>query len=119
MLLLTNERTVNADLTVTYSQGRPTAKDLGPGPESGTFPAGTRDIRVQFYSAIPGTTLQYAVFLGRNGAEKTPIGSAKPAVLQRHPGAARPGPIASRPRPPARSRCSTEKSGSTAAGARS
>lgn len=79
MLLLTSERGVDVNVTVTYYKNNHES-------ESGSFPTGTREIEIQFSGGTPNRSLQYSVLLGRNGAENNPIGSQNQQFFSGSPG---------------------------------
>lgn len=87
MLLLTSEHSVSVNVHVNYFRWyQSTPEALNFGPPSGSLPTGAREIQIQFSSGKPNSSLQYAVLLGRNGAENSPVGQQKERVFIGTPG---------------------------------
>ncbi|MGH3401049.1 MAG: hypothetical protein ACRDRJ_00775 [Streptosporangiaceae bacterium] len=87
MLILTNQRQVSVYVTVKYFKSYPTDKSaLAIGSPSGSFPNGTRFIEIQFYGGKPDSRIKYSVLLGRDGGEKSPVGSQNQQFFSGSPG---------------------------------
>lgn len=87
LLLLTSEHNVGITVSINYYQwDRPSAEGVAYGPQSGSFPTGAREIQLQFDGGKPRSLLQYAVLLGRDGAESDPVGQQTNDVYSGTPG---------------------------------